>query len=106
MGKSGIYLLKCANCDMKYIGMTKRKLSTRRSEHVSDCSKPLNQESAMAYNCIMENHEIKDGAKLLKQVNEPHKLSVWESLELFKHKQENLANLYKEGNSPSVLFNI
>jgi hypothetical protein len=33
-------------------------------------------------------------------------LSVWESLELFKHKQENLANLYKEGNSPSVLFNI
>jgi hypothetical protein len=23
MEKSGIYLLKCANCDMKYIGMTK-----------------------------------------------------------------------------------
>jgi hypothetical protein len=34
--------------------------------HVSDCSKPLNQESAMAYHFIMENHEIEDGAKLLK----------------------------------------
>jgi hypothetical protein len=74
-----------------------KKLSTRRSEHVSDCSKPLNQESAMAYHCIIENHKIEDSAKLLKQVDEPHKLNIWESLELFKDKQET-SNLYKEGN--------
>jgi hypothetical protein len=31
------------------------------------------------------------------------KLSVWESLKLFKMRNENVANLYKEGNLPSIL---
>jgi hypothetical protein len=84
--------------------MTKRKLKERRKEHVQDCSKPLNQESAMAFHCITEDHKIKSGAILLKEIDEPYKLSEWESLHLNKHRNLNLANLYKEGNSPSVLF--
>lgn len=103
--KSGIYILNCDNCEMKYIGMSKRSIQTRRDEHIGDCKKPLNPESAMAYHCISENHQIKD-VKLLKEVDEKHKLNRWESLELHKHKDEKLANLYLQGNSPSFLFNF
>jgi hypothetical protein len=102
--KSGIYLLECDNCDAKYVGLTKRRIGTREAEHVADCGKPLNPESAMAFHCITENHEIKRGVKLLKEVDEPYKLRVWESLKLFRMKNENLTNLSKEGNSPSILF--
>ena len=102
--KSGIYKLECENCDSKYIGMTKRQLKTRLKEHLADCSKPLNQESAMAFHCITNGHQLKNEIKLLKEVDENYKLSTWESLELMKHKNENLANIYKEGNSPSILF--
>jgi hypothetical protein len=102
--KSGVYLLECDDCDAKYVGLTKRRIGTRKAEHVADCGKPLNPESAMAFHCITENHEMKSGVKLLKEVDEPYKLSVWESLKLFQMKNENLTNLYKEGNSPSILY--
>jgi hypothetical protein len=102
--KSGIYLLECEDCDAKYVGQTKRRIETRRREHLADCSKPLNPESAMAFHCITQSHQMKEEIKLLKEINEPFKLSVWESLKLFKMKNENLANLFKQGNSPSILY--
>jgi hypothetical protein len=102
--KSGIYLLKCADCDAAYIGLSKRRIGVRKKEHVADCLKPLNEESAMAHHCICENHQIDNEIELLKEVNEFYKLSVWESLFLFKHSDLNLQNIYKEGNSPSILF--
>lgn len=101
--KSGIYKLTCEDCDKIYIGLSKRQICIRRDEHVRDCSKPLNQESAMAYHCISENHTIKD-IKLLREVNERYKLNCFESLELHKHRHKNLANFYLQGNSPSILF--
>jgi hypothetical protein len=102
--KSGIYLLKCADCDAAYIGLSKRRIGVRKKEHIADCSKPLNEESAMAHHCICESHKIDDQMELLKEVNEFYKLNVWESLFLFKHSNLNLQNIYKEGNSPSILF--
>jgi predicted GIY-YIG superfamily endonuclease len=102
--KSKVYLLTCNDCDSKYIGMTKRQIRKRFSEHQADCLKPLNQDSAIAFHCITEKHTIKNEVVLLKEVDEPHKLSVWESLNLFKNRNENLTNIFKEGNSPSILF--
>ena len=58
----------------------------------------------MAFHCITNGHQMKKEIQLLKEVDENYKLSTWESLELTKHKNENLANIYKEGNSPSILF--
>ena len=101
--KSGIYKLNCNDCDKKYIGMSKRSISIRRDEHIADCKKPLNPESAMAHHCITEGHTIKD-VILLKEVDERYKLNRWESLELFRHREEKLTNLYLQGNSPSFLF--
>jgi hypothetical protein len=95
--KSGIYMLDCEDCDAKYIGMTKRSLEKRFKEHLDDCRKPLKQESAMAFHCITEGHEMKKEVRLLKQVDDPLKLNVWESLMLFKNRNMNLMNLIKEG---------
>mgnify|MGYP003551533224 CR=1 FL=1 len=60
----------------------------------------------MAYHCIMNKHKIKNEVKLLKEVDEPFKLNVWESLWLSKMKNEKLENVIKEGNSPSILFEV
>lgn len=102
--KSGIYMLECENCDACYVGQTKRSFETRGSEHLADCRKPLNPDSAMAYHCITEGHEIKKEMKCLKETDEPWKLNVWESLMLYKNRNLNLMNQVKEGNSPSVLY--
>ena len=101
--KSGIYMLNCRDCSTKYIGQTKRQIKTRRDEHINDCFKPENQDSAMAYHCITQGHAIED-VSLLKEVDEAFKLNCWESLMLQKHKEENLCNIIKTGNAPSILF--
>ena len=102
--KSGIYRLECDDCDAEYIGLTKRSLEVREAEHRADCKKPPDLKSAMALHCITNQHSIKDGIQLLKEVNEPGKLYIWESLKLFERRNQNLANIFKEGNSPSMLF--
>lgn len=101
--KSGIYQLSCADCDAIYIGQTKRNIQTRRNEHISDCFKISNPESAMAYHCITEGHSIKD-VSLLKEVCDNYKLDSWESLLLKMMEEKNLTNLNKFGNAPSILF--
>jgi hypothetical protein len=57
----------------------------------------------MAFHCITEGHDIRD-AKLLKEVDDTYKLNSWESLMLNKHKNSNLVNNIRFGNSPSILF--
>jgi hypothetical protein len=104
--KSGVYIIDCDDCDAKYIGMTKRRLEKRFNEHLNDCKKPLNPESAMAFHCITNGHKMNNEIKLLKEIDEPHKLSVWESMLLYKNRRLNLTNLIKEGNSPSILYEI
>lgn len=100
--KSGIYKLNCQDCDKIYIGQTRREIRTRFNEHVADCSKPLNPDSAMAFHCLTENHRIKD-VELLKEVNEKYKLDAWESLLLCKNRDKQLTNVIKLGNAPSIL---
>jgi len=39
--KNVVYKLDCKNCDVAYIGQTKRKLHTRVNEHRKDISKKL-----------------------------------------------------------------
>lgn len=102
--KSGIYQIQCANCDVKYIGQTKRKMKTRIKEHFEDCKKPPNEEKPMAKHAI-ENSHVFGEVKLLEEVRQPFKLNACESFHLHKHKNENLVNVQLGGNCPSVLFN-
>ena len=61
---------------MSYIGQTKRSIAQRRNEHINDCYKPANPDSAMAYHCITEGHSIQ-GANLLREVDDAYKLNSW-----------------------------
>jgi GIY-YIG catalytic domain len=101
--KSGIYQIKCSKCDVSYIGQTKRKMKTRIKEHHEDCSKPPLEEKPMPKHAIENNHPFGE-IKLLKEVRKPFELNAYESLLLHKHKNENLVNIQKEGNCPSVLY--
>ena len=105
--QSGVYLLKCEepSCDCIYIGETRRRFITRYEEHVNDTLKPPNQESAMAYHAINNNHEIAF-FEALKTTQDPHKLKAYESLHLYLKRNENLLNTIRQGNLPSVLYNL
>jgi hypothetical protein len=103
MEKSGIYMINGATCDSKYIGQTKRKVATRIKEHRDDCSKPANEEKPMPLHVIETGHPFGE-VKLLKKVLKPHQLDTYESIELYKHRNENLVNVQLRGNCPSVLY--
>jgi hypothetical protein len=57
----------------------------------------------MAKHAIENNHSF-DVPKLLKEVRKPLHLNAYESLFLFKNKNQNLVNVQKEGNCPSILY--
>jgi hypothetical protein len=101
--RSGIYNIKCADCDAEYIGETRRKFKIRRKEHEDDCRKPPLDEKPLAKHMIEEGHRIGQ-AKLIKKVEKVHMLDAYESLFLHKNKDKNLLNTQKEGNCSSILF--
>lgn len=105
--QSGVYLLRCEEpgCDSIYIGETRRRFITRWDEHINDTTKAPNEESAMAYHAITNNHDIKF-FEALKIVQDPSKLKAYESLHLYLKRNENLTNNFREGNLPSMLYKI
>lgn len=98
--KSGIYLIECANvdCQMVYIGQTKRTLQQREIEH-----KNLNSKSAVANHKLEEFHAMKD-IKLLREVNRSDHLDAWESFYLHKYRHRQLMNENRFGNLMSSLY--
>jgi hypothetical protein len=78
-------MIKCLLCSAKYIGQTRRKVSTRFKEHCDDCRKTANEEKPMPYHSIQSGHPIGE-VKLLKQVTKPHQLDAYESLHLYKNR--------------------
>jgi hypothetical protein len=101
--KSGIYEIKCSACNSKYIGQTKRKLKVRFKEHEDDCKKAINEEKPLAKHSIEFDHPLGE-IKLLKEVQKAYQLDTYESLYLFKNRNENLINVQSLGNNPSVLY--
>ncbi len=77
--KSGIYEISCLDCETKYIGQTRRKLCTRNKEHEAAVKFKQHYKSSVAKHCIDENHR-KGEIKLLKEIQEPHKLDIYESI--------------------------
>lgn len=105
--KEGIYEItcKCNNCEMKYIGQTRRNIGTRFKEHMSHIRNNHPEKSAVASHAFSKNHSKIDDydLKLLKYVPKQNQLDCWESLHM--HKNLNSMNI---DNAPikSSLFNF
>lgn len=101
--KSGIYAVKCNDCDDEYIGQTKRSIEKRFSDHLT-CIR-LNRPvcSAVAAHALKNNHRIdKDtGVRLVKAVMREQQLDAYESF--FIQRNMNSMNL-DNGNIFSCLF--
>ena len=86
---SGIYNIKCDNCEGNYVGQTKRRVETREKEHVRAVKLNQPSKSALAAHCLEEGHN-KGECQVLKEVKNPFHLDAWESL--FIAKGEDLVN--------------
>jgi hypothetical protein len=115
--KSGIYEIQCGtrNCSYKYIGQTGRSILTRFKEHSSHSNNNHIQLSSVAKHMKLEingGHRICEhkfdltNLKLLKCVNNHHKLDAYESIYLFKNRKRQLMNdeLQKFGNIQSQKY--
>jgi len=56
--KNVVYKLNCKNCDVSYVGQTKRRLNTRASEHKKDINKKTSNHSVITEHRIEFNHEF------------------------------------------------
>jgi len=55
--KNVVYKLKCKNCDVTYIGQTKRRLSTRVAEHRKDINKKTPNHSVITNHRLEFHHD-------------------------------------------------
>lgn len=85
--RSGIYQIKCSNCQDTYIGQTSRDFNTRLNEHEkANCNK-----SSVAYHMFHNNHKIDTNiSKIIKPVHQKWKLDAYESYHIANTK--NLMN--------------
>jgi len=68
--KNVVYRLACKNCNASYVGQTKRRLSTRISEHRNDINKKTSNHSVITEHKIDLNHDFDwDKPKILDKEN-------------------------------------
>ncbi|KYM96032.1 hypothetical protein ALC62_03912 [Cyphomyrmex costatus] len=53
-----VYKISCDNCDVSYVGQTKRQLKTRIHEHSSDINKTSKSPSVISNHRIETNHDF------------------------------------------------
>jgi len=58
MNKNVVYKLTCKNCDVVYVGQTKRKLNTRIAEHKKDINKKISNHSVITEHRIEFDHDF------------------------------------------------
>jgi len=56
--KNVVYKLECKNCDVSYVGQTKRRLNTRVNEHKKDINKKSGNYSVITEHRIECNHDF------------------------------------------------
>lgn len=95
--QSGIYSIKCADCDKEYIGQCRRAIAKRYKEHDAHTRRMDVDKSSVARHMIDNNHSTNESNfKMLKRVNKYYELDAFESY--FIH--NNLTNLMNENDGP------
>jgi len=90
---SGVYKLKCNDCEHTYIGQTGRSLRERFKEHIPN-SKNTKNKSKFSDHIIDEQHsytDIQTNMKILHKIKKGPKMNIWEEFEIYRH--------HKPGNS-------
>lgn len=105
MKKSGIYTIKCGDCDKIYYGQTKRTIEKRFKEHINYIRTNQHQKSAIATHVLEQNHFNVglNNLTLKKQVTDDRKLDAYESY--FIQNDRNSVNS-DNGNINSILFSL
>lgn len=111
--KSGIYCIKCPECGKKYIGQTRRIITTRFNEHISESrvAKKTGRggrhfSSAVAKHICDEGHNIGiEDITVIKEIGERRKLDFYESLTIHREDEDNLMNEEK-GGGDTPLFRL
>ena len=76
-------------CNALYVGQTRRRISTRFKEHIAHFRRGEDGKSEIADHCLTELHcPDSSKLKLLRQINQPEKLNVLESIEIRKRRNE------------------
>lgn len=101
--KSGIYSIKCNDCEKTYYGQTKRSIEQRLKEHKLCIKNKEEWKSAVASHVLSEQHSMisDENLKLKKQVNDDRRLDAYEAYYIQKETEK--MNL-DEGNIISCLF--
>lgn len=77
---AGIYEISCQDCDLKYVGQSRRAISDRFKEHKSATDHGHIERSSVAEHMLIQQHEIDiEASQRLKFVMSQHKLDAWES---------------------------
>src|SRR5436190_23025223 len=91
--QSGIYEIKCNDCNKKYIGQTKRKIKTRYSEHVSHIKYNRPKKSAVASHCLENNQLVSlSNLKIIKPISNATYLNAWEIFFINSNNSDQLLN--------------
>lgn len=94
---SGIYCIKCSDCNMKYIGQTRRAIIKRYKEHRGHCLRREIEKSSVAKHMVEANHTFDESdVKLIKRVDNFYELDANESFYINKYKN----NLMNENEGP------
>lgn len=91
---SGVYKIKCPDCESFYIGQTGRNIETRLKEHKAAYNTHT-KDSTFANHLIESHHTFPaiENTEIIHRCQKSKKLNLLESLEIFKEKQNpNLLN--------------
>lgn len=87
-----VYLIECKDCDLQYIGQTKRKLQDRINEHKRNIKEHHNRHNSLTKHRIETQHSIKfDEPKILNVASNYYERLTLETLNIKIHKVMNSA---------------
>lgn len=84
--KSGIYEIKCSNCDLKYIGQTRRNMLVRYKEHMYHVKCFNIDKSAVAGHAIATGHKFPQQNVTLLKASNIENLNMFEAIYMKKYK--------------------
>lgn len=104
INQSGIYSIKCNDCNKEYFGQTRRAIKIRYGEHERHINKNEPDKSSVAKHMIENQHTTSiENLKLVQKVNKYYKLDAYESL--YIHKNKDIAMNENDGPIYNSVFN-